>query len=266
VRRAALVVGTLAGVALAAPLLAPYDPAAQPDVVAGQLRPPDWEHPLGTDLFSRDVLSRLLYSARVSLSIAALATLVALTVGTLVGLAAGFGSSRLDAVLMRLVDAGLAFPRVFLLLLILALWEGASTTALIAVLGLTSWLPTSRLVRAEVLSVRQRDYVLAARALGLEPWRIIVRHVLPNVAPPILVSAALGVGQIVLIEAGLSFLGVGVPPPTPSWGNMIADGQHHLTRAPWLVAAPGAALVLTVVSLSLVAEALQDALDPRAAR
>lgn len=250
--------------ALAAPLLAPYDPAAQPDVVGGQLLPPSWEHPLGTDLFSRDVLSRLLYGARVSLSIAGLATLVALTVGTLVGLAAGFGSPGVDAVLMRLVDAGLAFPRMFLLLLVLALWEGASTAALIVVLGLTSWLPTSRLVRAEVLSVRQRDYVLAARALGLEPWRIVARHVLPNVAPPILVSAALGVGQIVLIEAGLSFLGVGVPPPTPSWGNMIADGQHYLTRAPWLAAAPGAALGLTVVSLSLVAEAMQDALDPRA--
>jgi peptide/nickel transport system permease protein len=264
-RRGLVVVALLALVAVAAPFIAPYDPVAQPDLARGQLLPPSLEHPLGTDLYSRDVLSRLLYGARVSLAIAALATLVSLTVGTAVGLAAGYGRPVMDSVLMRLVDAGLAVPRVFLLLLVLALWERAGAATLILVLGFTSWLPTSRLVRAEVLSVRQRDYVAAARALGLAPWRILTRHVLPNVAAPIIVSAALGIGQIILVEAGLSFLGVGVQPPTPSWGTMIADGQHYLTRAPWLAAAPGVALIGTVVALSLVAEALQDALNPRAA-
>jgi peptide/nickel transport system permease protein len=264
-RRGLLIVAMLGLAAVAAPLLAPYDPVEQPDLAGSQLLSPSFEHPLGTDLYSRDVLSRLLYGARVSLAIAALATLVAVTVGTGVGLAAGYGTPAVDGVLMRLVDAGLAVPRVFLLLLVLALWEGASAATLILVLGLTSWLPTSRLVRAEVLSVRQRDYVAAARALGLSRWRILSRHVLPNVATPILVSGALGIGQIILVEAGLSFLGVGVPPPTASWGNMIADGQYHLASAPWLAAAPGIALIVTVVSLNLVADAVQDALDPRAA-
>ena len=258
-----ILIGLLGIMALAAPWLAPHDPAAQLDLAGRQLAPPSLAHPLGTDLYSRDVLSRLLYGARVSLTIAGLAVLLAATVGTGVGLAAGYGGRLLDALLMRLVDAGLAIPRIFLLLMVLALWERSGVLTLVLVLGLTSWFPTSRLARAEVLSVRQRDYVVAARALGLSHWRILARHVLPNIIPPILVSAALGIGQIILVEAGLSFLGVGVRPPTASWGNMIADGQFFLTAAPWLAAAPGLALVVTVVALSVLADGLQDAFNPR---
>jgi len=258
-----VMVALLALAAAAAPWLAPYDPAAQLNLTTLQLAPPSVAHPLGTDLFSRDVLSRLMFGARISLSVAVLAVLVAVTVGTAVGLAAGYAGTFVDATLMRLVDAGLAVPRVFLLLMVLALWERSGPITLILVLGLTSWFPTSRLARAEVLSVRRHDYVIAARALGLPRWRILVRHVLPNIAPPLLVSAALGIGQIVLVEAGLSFLGVGVQPPTASWGNMIADGQSHLTAAPWLAAAPGLALVITVLAFSLLADGLQDALNPR---
>ena len=258
-----LLVALLVLAAAAAPWLAPYDPSAQLDLATLQLAPPSTAHPLGTDLFSRDVLSRLLHGARISLSIAVLAVLVAVTVGTAVGLAAGYGGPVLDAVLMRVVDSGLAIPRVFLLLMVLALWERSTSLTLILVLGLTSWFPTSRLARAEALSVRRRDYVVAARALGFPSWRILLRHVLPNIAPALLVSAALGVGQIVLVEAGLSFLGVGVQPPTASWGNMIADGQTHLLAAPWLAAAPGLALVLTVIAFSVLADGLQDALNPR---
>ncbi|HXV87087.1 MAG TPA: ABC transporter permease, partial [Gemmatimonadales bacterium] len=201
----ALVAGLLL-TAVLAPWLAPYDPAAQLDLAGRQLAPPSAAHLLGTDLFSRDILSRLLYGARISLAIAVLAVLVALTVGTAVGLVAGYGGPVVDAALMRVVDAGLAIPRVFLLLLVLALWERSGVLTLVLVLGLTGWFPTSRLARAEALSVRQREFVTAARALGLSPGRILLRHVLPNMAPALLVSAALGMGHIVLVEAGLSFL------------------------------------------------------------
>ena len=262
-RTGLVMVGLLGIAALTAPWLAPYDPASQLDLAARQLAPPSLAHPLGTDLYSRDVLSRLLYGARISLAIAGLAVLLAATVGTGVGLAAGYGGRVVDGILMRLVDAGLAIPRIFLLLMVLALWERSGVLTLVLVLGLTSWFPTSRLARAEVLSVRQHDYIVAARALGLSRWRILARHVLPNIAPPILVSAALGIGQIILVEAGLSFLGVGVRPPTASWGNMIADGQFFLTAAPWLAAAPGLALVVTVLSFSVLADGLQEALNPR---
>jgi peptide/nickel transport system permease protein len=257
------VAGALGLAAAAAPWLAPYDPTAQLDLATLQLAPPSTAHPLGTDLFSRDVLSRLLHGARISLSVAFFAVVVAISIGSAVGLAAGYGGHAVDAAVMRLVDAGLAVPRVFLLLMVLTLWERSGPTTLVLVLGLTSWFPISRLARAEVLSARRRDYVVAARALGLPRWRILVRHVLPNVAPPLLVSAALGIGQIVLVEAGLSFLGVGIQPPTASWGNMIADGQAHLTSAPWLAAAPGLALVVTVLAFSLLADGLQNALNPR---
>ncbi len=265
VRFTLLAVGLLYLIALAAPLLAPYDPAAQLDLVAGRLLPPSLVHPLGTDALSRDVLSRLLYGARLSLSIAALAVLVAVTVGTAVGLAAGLAPGALDAFLMRAVDAALAIPRVFLLLVVLALWEHGGVTALVLVLGLTGWLGTSRLVRAEVLSLRRRDFVLAARALGLPGWRIALRHVLPNAAAPIIVTATLGVGNTVLLEAALSFLGIGVRPPLPSWGNMIADGQAFLPTAPWQAIVPGLAVVGTVIAFSVLGEALRDALDPRSA-
>lgn len=250
-------------VAVGAPLVTPYDPAAQLDIIALQSRPPSWTHPLGTDVFSRDTWSRLVYGARISLAVGALAMLVALTVGALVGAAAGYFRRWVDAVLMRAVDVGLALPRIFLLLLIAALWEGLPLPVLVLLIGLTGWFGTSRLVRAEVLSLRERDFVAAARALGAGPARVIFRHVLPNAAAPLIVSAALGIGNVLLLEAGLSFLGLGVRPPLPSWGNMIADGWRQLATAPWAALVPGLAIALVVMALNGVGDALRDALDPR---
>lgn len=247
------------------PWLSPYDPTAQLDLAAGRLQPPSLAHPLGTDQYSRDLLSRLLGGARLSLGIAAVAVGLAVTLGTAVGLVAGFAGGALDTLLMRLVDAGLSIPRVFLLLVVLALWERGGITALVLVLGLTGWFGTSRLVRAEVQSLRRRDFVLAAEALGLSRPRILARHILPNVLAPVLVTATLGVGNTVLIEAGLSYLGLGVPPPLPSWGNMIADGQSFLLTHPWQAILPGLAVVATVTAFSLLGEGLREALDPRTA-
>ncbi len=252
-------------VALAAPLLAPFDPNRQLDIVHLTNRPPSWTFLLGTDPLSRDVWSRLVYGTRVSLGIGALGALMAVALGTLVGALAGYYRRWIDAVLMRGVDVGLALPRIFVLLMAVALWDGLPFTALVVAIGLTSWFGTSRLVRAEVLSLRQRDFVVAARALGAGSSRVIVRHVLPNAAAPIIVSAALGVANVLLLEAALSFLGIGVPPPDASWGNMIADGMPSIYTAPWSTFFPGLAISLVVMSLNGVADGVRDALDPREA-
>jgi len=251
-------------VAVAAPLVTPYRPSRQLDIVRLQNAPPSWGHPLGTDLYSRDTWSRLAYGARVSLAVGLLATLLAATVGAAVGAAAGYFRRWTDAVLMRVVDVGLAIPRIFILLVAAALTAHLPLAALVLLLGLTSWFATSRLVRAEVLTLRERDFVASARALGGGDWRIIFRHVLPNVAAPLIVSLALGIGQVMLLEAALSFLGVGVQPPTPSWGNMIAEGRDQLATAPWTTLFPGLAIVLVVMALNTVGDTLRDALDPRA--
>jgi peptide/nickel transport system permease protein len=257
------VLAFFAAVALAAPWVAPYDPSRTLGIVALKDQPPSLLHPLGTDLYSRDVWSRLVYGARVSLAVGTLAMLVAVTVGAVVGAVAGYVRRWVDTALMRAVDVGLAIPRMFLLLMAIALWERLPLTLLVLVIGLTGWFGTSRLVRAEVLSLRERDFVVAARALGARPRRIILRHVLPNVAAPIIVSAALGIGNVMLLEAGLSFLGIGVPPPLASWGNMIADGAAQLATAPWTTLFPGLAIALVVMALNAVGDALRDALDPR---
>jgi len=252
-------------VALAAPLLAPFDPNRQLDIVHLTNRPPSSTFLLGTDPLSRDVWSRLVYGTRVSLGIGALGALVAVALGTLVGALAGYYQRWIDAMLMRGVDVGLALPRIFVLLMAVALWDGLPFAALVVAIGLTSWFGTSRLVRAEVLSLRQRDFIVAARALGAGSSRVIVRHVLPNAAAPIIVSAALGVGNVLLLEASLSFLGIGVPPPDASWGNMIADGMPSIYTAPWSTFFPGLAISLVVMSLNGVADGVRDALDPREA-
>lgn len=253
-----------ATVAVCAPLLAPYRPSLQLDIVALQNRPPSWLHPLGTDLYSRDVWSRLVYGAQVSLGIGTLGMVVAVMLGGLVGTVAGYFRGWTDTVLMRLVDVGLSVPRIFLVLLAIALWGRLGTGPLILLLGFTGWFATSRLVRAEVLSLRERPFTDAARTAGARPWRIITRHVLPNAATPLIVSAALGIGHMMLLEAGLSFLGVGVQPPVPSWGNMIADGRDQLTTALWTSLFPGLAIAITVMALNAVGDAARDALDPRA--
>jgi peptide/nickel transport system permease protein len=255
---AALAIIVLA--AASAPLLAPYDPFAQPDIVGGNTLAPSPEHPLGTDQFSRDVLSRLLFGARISLIVGVLATTVAVTVGTAWGLAAGYAGGIVDEVMMRLVDALMSIPRVLLVLALVALWGRMSTTGLVLLLGLTGWFQLSRLVRAEVLTARETDYVASARALGAHDFRIAIRHVLPNVLPPIIVFATIGLGNVIVLEAGLSYLGFGVQPPIPSWGNMIRDGSELMTAAWWISLFPGLAIVATVVAVNALGDGLRQAL------
>jgi len=253
-------------VALAAPLVSAYRPSLQLDIVGLQSRPPSWRHLLGTDLYSRDVWSRIAYGARVSLGVGAMATLVAIALGTFVGAAAGYFRGRTDAVLMRMVDVGLAVPRIFLVLAAIAVGRPLSVAPLALLLGLTGWFAAGRLVRAEVLSLRERTFVEGARALGAGPWRILARHILPGTAVVVVVAAALGAANVMLLEAGLSFLGVGVQPPVPSWGNMIADARDQLATAPWTSFFPGLAITAVVVALHAVADGLRAALDPRTAR
>jgi len=256
-------VGLLCALALFAPLFAQYDPIVQIDLATRQMLPPSLSHPLGTDFYSRDMLARVLFGARISLTIALLSVFVSITIGTAVGLTAGYLGGAVETVVMRFVDAALAIPRVFLLLVVLALWRNIGVPGLILILGLTSWFVTARIVRAEVLSLKRREFVVATHALGYGSGRITWRHLLPNVAAPIIVAATLGVGQIVLLEAGLSYLGIGVQPPTPSWGTMIADGQPQLASAWWISTFPGLAIMLTVIGFSLIGDSLRDTLDPR---
>ena len=245
-----------------APWLATHDPIAiLEQAVSNQA--PSRTFLFGTDYAGRDVFSRVLYGARISLSIALLATSIAVVVGTLWGITAGFTGGRVDALMMRMVDAFLAVPRIVLLIAVGTLWSPLSVSALIVVLGLTAWFETSRLVRAEVLSLNEREMVVAARALGASDLAIVVRHVLPNVLTPVIVAATLGVAGVVINEAALSFLGIGVPDPTPSLGNIIRDGTPYLTSAWWVALFPGLTLVVTALAYNLAGDGLRDAMDPR---
>lgn len=228
-----------------------------PDGVEGR-----WRFLLGTDGYGRDILSRMLFGARVSLAVAGLAVGLALTVGLLVGSAAATGPRALDAVLMRVVDGLLAFPWLFLVLMLTALFR-PSLALVVVILGATSWMGISRLVRAEILSLKRREFILAARGLGLRPARVLLRHLLPNAINPVMVQGTLGVGDVILAESALSFLGVGVQPPTPSWGNMVAHGQSVLVTGWWVATFPGLAIVVAVLAFNLLGDRLRDALDPR---
>ncbi len=247
-------------VAIAAPTLAPFQPDA-PHLRA-ILHPPAWPYLLGTDNLGRDILSRVLVASRVSLAIGVLSMLVSIVLGILVGACAGFSAGAVDAVLMRVTDVVLAVPVFFLAVAFLALF-GPSVPGLIWIIGLTAWPPTARLVRAEFLSLRGRDFVTAARATGASGGRIVVRHLLPNVVAVIVISATLRVGLAILTEAGLSFLGLGVQPPQPSWGNIIADGREYLATAWWVSLFPGLCVFLAVMGFNLVGDGLRDAFDPR---
>ncbi len=269
-RRATFGVAVLAivtGAAVAGPLVSTGRPTAQHDIVATRfLRPLTTDHsgsfhPLGTDRFGRDVWTRLIYGARVSLAVGALAVLLSVVIGVLVGGAAGFWPGPVRTSLLALTDFVLALPRVVLLLLLAAMTP-PSAELVVVVLGLTGWMSVARLVQGEVRSLAARPFVEGAVALGLRRGRVLVRHILPNALTPVIVSAALGLGNAIMLEAGLSFLGLGVQPPTPSWGNMIASGRDTLVNAPWVAAAPGVALVLVVVACTLLGDALQDALNP----
>ncbi len=249
-------------VALLTPLIAPYDPTFQGDLLTERYVGLSAPHPLGTDQFARDVLSRLLYGTRISLTIGFVAVGISVTIGTLLGAIAGFVGGFVDGAIMRFVDMVISFPRLVLLITIIALFQ-ASIFLIIAVLGLTLWPSTARIVRGEVLSLREREFVQAATALGYSKKRIILRHLIPNALAPVIVAATLGIGNTIVLEAGLSFLGLGVQPPTPSWGTMVADGRNVLLNAWWLSTFPGLAIVFTVLSFNLVGDGLRDALDPR---
>ncbi len=251
--------------AVLAPVLAGHDPLAVLDPVRLALAHPSAAHPLGTDALSRDVLARLLHGARVSLAVGIASSALAMLIGGAVGLTAALAGPRADAVLMRGVDVLLALPRVFLLMVAFALWERPGLGVLIALIAGTGWFETARLVRAHAHTLLRADFVAAVTALGGGRGRI-ARHLLPHVGATAIVSATLDVGNVILLEAGLSFLGLGLRPPTPTWGNMILEGRSILFSAPWVALAPGIALTLTVLAFNLLGDALRDALDPRRAR
>jgi peptide/nickel transport system permease protein len=260
---ALLVIVTLYLVALITPFLAPFDPTLQAvDLAATRLQAPGGAHPLGTDQYARDVLSRLLYGSRISLSIGFIAVSISITIGTLVGAIAGFFGGAVDSVIMRFVDMVISFPRLILLITIIALFE-PSIFLIVVVLGLTQWPQVTRIVRGEVLSLREREFIQAGKALGFSRPRIILRHVIPNVLAPVIVAATLGIGDTIVLEAGLSFLGMGVQAPTASWGSIVADGRNNLLGAWWISTFSGLAIVFTVVAFNLAGDGLRDALDPR---
>ena len=254
---AALLVIVLA--AVLAPWIAPYDPAQTHNVEAGA-EPPSAAHWLGTDSISRDLLSRVMFGARVSLAVSFFAVAVALVVGTTWGAIAGYFGGWVDKTLMHVVDAGLAIPRILLVLGIVAFWGTLNVMALVMLLGLTGWFTTSRFVRAEVRATRERDFAVAARATGASPLRILVRHVLPHAMTPVLVAATLGVGQVIVLEAGLAFLGHGLPAPAASWGSLIKEGRSLIGAAWWLSVFPGVALASTVLAVNVLGDRLRAAL------
>jgi peptide/nickel transport system permease protein len=261
-------VTAIAALAIAAPLVTPGDPNAPGDIVATRFLGPlarDLHgslHLLGTDRFGRDVWTRLIYGARISLTVGMLSVLISVSVGVMIGGLSGWWRGWAGLLLLGATDFVLALPRVVLLLLLAALWQ-PSALLVIVLLGATGWMPIARLVHGEVRALAVRPFVEGARSLGVRPLRVLWRHVLPNALTPVIVAAALGVGNAILLEAGLSYLGLGVQPPTPSWGNMIASGRDTLVNAPWVAAAPGMMLVLVVVGCTLLGDAVRDVLSRR---
>ena len=247
-------------VAILAPWIAPYDPA-QIDI-RNILVGPNGQHLFGTDELGRDVLSRMIWGARVSLEVGFVAIGIATLIGILLGALSGYYGGYIDSAVMRAVDIMLSIPTIFLVLAVIAILE-PSIFNIMVVIGLTSWMEPARLVRAEFISLKEREFVTAARALGASDGRIIFRHVLPNGLSPILVSATMGVGGAVLVESALSFLGLGVQPPTPSWGSLLSSGKDNIEIAWWLSAFPGLAILVTVLGYNLLGEGIRDALDPR---
>ncbi len=262
----ALIIGVVIATAVAAPLLATTDPIEQDLAVA--LKPPFWredgslQYPLGTDHLGRDVYSRLIYGARISLTISVLAALLGAMVGVAAGLVAGYLGGRVSAVIMRIVDLNLAFPLILLALAVVALL-GANLRNLVIVMAITTWTIYARVVRGLTLALRDQEFVQAARALGAHDTRIITRHVLPNALAPIVVIWTLEVARVILMESALSFLGLGVPPPTPTWGRMLAEGRDYLTLAGWIAIFPGLAIMVTVLGINFLGDGLRDLLDPR---
>ena len=256
----------MGGAALAAPQIAPWDPGRQ--MLVKRLRPPMWqerglrEHPLGTDHLGRDILSRILYGGRISLGVGLSAVTLSGLIGVTLGLLAGFHGGRTDAFIMRVVDVFLAIPYILLAMgVVFAL--GPSLLNVILVMAVTRWVQFARIVRADVLSIREREFVSGARARGNRSMRLLLRHVLPNALTPIIVVATLELAFMIIYESALSFLGLGVQPPTPTWGWMLADGRNYVATAWWLATFPGLAIMLTVLAVNLLGDWLRDTLDPR---
>jgi peptide/nickel transport system permease protein len=253
----------LAATAILAPALTPYDPTAQPDILKETNLLPSLRHPFGTDFASRDVLTRMLYGARITLSVSVLAVLLSTVLGTAYGAIAGYYGGRLDAFMMRAIDAALSVPRILLLIAVLAIAQHVSLISLVVLIAITGWFQTSRLVRAQVLVLREQEFTIAARALGARDREILWRHLLPNVASTVIVSATLAIGSVVYLEAALSYLGIGVQPPTPSWGRIIQDASADMAARWWLMFLPGLAIVITTIAINLFGDGLRDAFDPR---
>ncbi len=257
-------VGLFALSALLAPWLSPYDPGAVPAALSqGMLRPPAAVHPFGTDALGRDLLSRVLHGGRVSLALGLGVEVVAAAVGVAIGLLAGYYGGWRDSALMRATDVVMAFPSLILAIGLIAVFERPGLDKVALVLVSLGWTTIARVVRGEVLSLKERDYIQAARALGVRHRVVLLRHLLPNAIGPIIVTATIGVGGNMIAEAGLSFLGLGAQSPTISWGTMLAEGQTFLVSAPWVAFFPGAALLLAVLGINLLGDALRDLLDPR---
>lgn len=259
-RRLAISIALLAllmGCALFSGFISAYNPTWQGDILADRYLTPSLQHPFGTDKFARDVFSRVLYGGRISLTIGVSVCLIMLTVGLIYGTLSGYWGGAIDALMMRVLDFLLAFPIIFLIIPAVAIFE-MNHWYLIPLLGLTGWMEIARLVRAEVLSLRERDFVLAARGLGFSRVRILLRHVIPNCLTPVLVVAPLKIAEVILLESGLSFLGIGVQPPVPSWGNMINEGREVLLQAWWIATFPGLFISLTVLSFNLLGEGLKE--------
>ncbi len=251
-------------IAVMAPLFSAFLTHYQPQTIdlSTTFMKPGSTHLLGSDELVRDTLTRLIWGARVSLGVAFLTVAMSLTVGTAVGMIAGFYGGWIDDVLMRFVDMVLAIPAIFLFILMSMLFRPNPIT-LAAIVASVGWGSVARLVRGEVLSVKERDFILATRSIGAKDTRLMIRHLLPNVLPVLIVAASLGVGQIILVEAALDFLGLGIQPPTPSWGNMLTNAQSYFFRSGWLVALPGITIFLTVLASNVFGNAIRDAFDPR---
>ena len=257
-----VLVATVLLAALGAPLVAPYDPYEIDMDVA--LQKPSGAHIMGTDVFGRDVFSRLVYGARISMTVSVVSRLVSLVLGTLLGLFAGYFGGRLDSLIMRLADVTLAYPALLLLIAVVAA-VGPSLASLIIALGIVGWAGVARIVRAQVLGLKEREFVLAIRSLGGRPGGIVLRHLLPNCFSQLIIIFSMGLGMGIMAESSMSFLGLGAQPPLPSWGSMISSGLDYLRVAPWLSLAPGLGITAAVLGFNLLGDALRDVLDPRLA-
>ncbi|HNY71624.1 MAG TPA: ABC transporter permease [Syntrophorhabdus sp.] len=246
--------------AVAAPIISPHDPV-EPDL-KNILDSPSWSHPFGTDTLGRDVFSRVIYGSRISLLVGFVSVGIATLIGIMVGALSGYSGGIVDELIMRFVDLMMCFPTFFLILAVIALLEPSIWNIMI-VIGLTNWMGIARLVRAEIMSIKNKEYVLAAKAMGFPNRRIIFGHVLPNSLSPVYVVATLGIGGAILTESALSFLGIGVQPPTPSWGNILTQAKDNIEVAWWLSLYPGLAIFLTVMGYNLLGEGLRDIFDPR---